>query len=493
MAGTRERQSSHHPEEQARRLPPGFNAAPKPRMASVSLSIDTSRPIRSRADHQALVRAVFEALAGTQETDWLEWKGPLELGSRNASGRAAIAKAVLGFSNRDPDLAARNMRGCAYVVAGVSPGELHGVAVVDAAQLEGQVAGFVGRDISWRADYVEVDGCKVLVVTVEPPQWGDAVHPARKTFNPDGGGRSALQEGTIYVRHQASTERATAADMDMLSRRAARRPGDQLAVDVRPAPETSLQAVDLSQHAMAAYVEQEENRLLAPLSPAMQRMLGLSPYKQNLLMGGMGGEHRTETDYRQKVSEYLEELREALPQVLRARALLHEVARLKLEVVNNTDNTFTGVRIEALLRAQLTVTDWPNEVREEGEPPPPPTLYGQGSRSGIGLYGAGISVPRISSPLATGIPLAPGAPDVERKADGVYVDYAAVDVRAQGVTPLPSVWLRVEDPDINTIPLRWEATATNADKRLSVTLSVPVTPPPASVEQLMQEVSEDED
>jgi hypothetical protein len=179
------------------------------------------------------------------------------------------------------------MGGCAYFLAGVSPGELKGIELMDAAQLEGQVAGFVGRDISWRADYVEVDGCNVLVVTVEPPRWSDRVHPARKTYNPEGGGRSALQEGTVYVRHQASTERATAADMDMLSRRAARRRGDELVVDVRLAPETSLRSVDLSHQAIAAYVEQEKSRLLAPLSRAMQRTLGVSLLRSSMLMGGV--------------------------------------------------------------------------------------------------------------------------------------------------------------------------------------------------------------
>lgn len=458
-------------------------------MAGVPLSIDTSRPVRSRAEQQALVRAVFEARAGTQETDWLEWKGPLELAGKSAGGRAAIAKAVLGFSNRNPDLAARNMDGCAYFLAGVSPGALDGVEVVDAAQLEGQVASFVGRDISWRADYVEVDGSTVLVVTVEPPQWGDPVHPARKTFNPEGGGRSALQEGTVYVRHQASTERATATDMDMLSRRAARRPGDQLAVDVQAAPETLLRAVDLSDGAIAAYVEQEESRLLSPLSPLMKRMMGTSSaFKQSVLLGGIGGEYRREEDYRQEVGEYLDKLREELPAVLRARALLHEVARLKLAVVNNTDTTFTAVRVEVLL-PDLAVTEWPPEVRDEGEPPDPPTPYGQATRSSLGVYG-GIRVPSLIS--GVGPVAAFNTPDVVRRADGVYAEYTPVDVRAQGVTPLPSVWLRIEDLSTETVPVRWEATATNADKRLSGSFSIPITPPPLTVAELMEEVPEDD-
>ena len=44
------------------------------------------------------------------------------------------------------------MKGCAYLLVGVSPGELAGVEVVDAARLESQVAAYVGRDFDWRAD-----------------------------------------------------------------------------------------------------------------------------------------------------------------------------------------------------------------------------------------------------------------------------------------------------------------------------------------------------
>ena len=98
------------------------------------------------------------------------------------------------------------MAGCAHLLAGVSPGELSGVDAVDAAQLEAQVAKYVGRTIDWRADYVELEGKQVLVVTVEPPQWGDPAHPVRKTFNASDRRGPVLQEGTVFVRHQASTD-----------------------------------------------------------------------------------------------------------------------------------------------------------------------------------------------------------------------------------------------------------------------------------------------
>jgi hypothetical protein len=449
----------------------------------VALSIDTSRPARSRAEQLALVRAVFEAPAGEQETNFLEWKGRLDLAGRNAGGRAAIAKAVLGFGNRNPDLAVRNMDGCACFLAGVSPGELTGMEVVDAAQLESQVAGFVGPNISWRADYVELEGHNVLVVTVEPPRWGDPVHPARKTYNPEGGGRSALQEGTVYVRHQASTERATAADMDMLSRRAARRPGAELELDVGVAPETRLRAVDLSPARIAEYIEQEGASLLAPLS-------GVGPWRQ---VGGayrkleaLGAEYRSEEMFRSSVREYLHELEEVLPDALRARSVVHQVARLKLEVVNNTDKTFTGVRVELLLPLGLEAWEEPDDARQDAELPSPPAPYGTGRVERLSPFG-GVSVPSLRPVVPPTVPF----PEIEHRPDGLHVALLEPDVRAQGVTPLRSVWLVIGEPGTEALEIRWEATATNAEGRLTGHITVPVAGPAAGISELLAELPED--
>jgi hypothetical protein len=448
----------------------------------VALPLDTSRPVRSRADQQALVRAVYEAPAGEQETDFAEWKGPLELSGKNASGRAAIAKAVLGFGNRNPDLALRNMCGCAYFLAGVSPGEIRGVEVVDAAQLESQVASFVGPNISWRADYVELDGHDVLVVSVEPPQWGDPVHPARKTYNPEGGGRSALQEGTIYVRHQASTERATAADMDMLSRRAARRPGDELEVAVQVADTTRLRAVDISEEAIAAYVAGQKSWLLRPFSP-LGRKLGMSGSVAKALAMGVG-EYRSEERYRHDVHEYVEELRGALPSALRAKAILHETARLDLEVMNATDTTFTDVRIELLLPSHFEVWEWRDQARGRATPPSAPALYGRG---------AGQTMPLVRLPYERAEAIVPfRAPDVEPRGAGIHVVFSPTNVRAQGVTELWSLWLIVDDPATEAIAIQWEATATNAAKRLTGKLTVPVAGPPAEIRELLSELPEED-
>ena len=460
-------------------------------MLLLPLAIDIARPVRSRADQQALVQAVFEAPPDEQETNWLEWKGSLALGGRDATGRATIAKAVLGFANRDPNAAARAMSGCAYLLVGVSPAALPGVEAVDAAQLEAQVGTYVGRNIDWRADYVVVEERSVLVITVEPPQWGDPLHAVRRTFNPADRG-PVLQEGTVFVRHQASTDPASPADIDMLSRRAARRPGDQLEVDVQPAPETKLRAIDLTAEALHEYVLQEESNLLAPLAPPERRFPGHSASMQQVAaaFSGLGSrDQRSGEDYRTEVSAYLERLREELPDILPARALLHGVARLKLEVVNNTDATFTGVRVEVWLPPELRVTEWQNEVRGDAELPAPPRPY---RSSGLFQLHARQRAFLPSSITRPAVFASDWRPDVDRRPDAVYVEYATEDVRAQGVTRLPSLWLVIDDLATEAVEVRWEATATNAARRLTGTLIVPVNDPPASVRELVADLPDDD-
>ena len=60
-----------------------------------------------------LVRYVLAANT-KNETDWLEWKVGVDLSK--PEGRFDVAKQVLGFANRDPNRAALNAGGCAYVV-----------------------------------------------------------------------------------------------------------------------------------------------------------------------------------------------------------------------------------------------------------------------------------------------------------------------------------------------------------------------------------------
>jgi hypothetical protein len=74
------------------------------------------RAIRSAADRVRLVEAVRDSPAGTQESDWLEWKGSLELAK--PAGRFEIARFILGAANREVERAAAAADGTAYSLVG---------------------------------------------------------------------------------------------------------------------------------------------------------------------------------------------------------------------------------------------------------------------------------------------------------------------------------------------------------------------------------------
>ena len=96
----------------------------------MSLSIDTSRPIRTPAERRELVRAIRDSTPG--ELDWVEWKSGADL--REKRWKVEIARQVLGFRNRDPGRAGLNVEGCAYLLIGVEPGDLSGVSPIDSAE-----------------------------------------------------------------------------------------------------------------------------------------------------------------------------------------------------------------------------------------------------------------------------------------------------------------------------------------------------------------------
>ena len=66
----------------------------------MALRINTDRAFRTPDKLRELVKAIVDADVGTQETYWVEWKRPLPL--TKAEGQFAIAKAILGFANREP-------------------------------------------------------------------------------------------------------------------------------------------------------------------------------------------------------------------------------------------------------------------------------------------------------------------------------------------------------------------------------------------------------
>ncbi|MFI5698397.1 helix-turn-helix domain-containing protein [Kribbella sp. NPDC051586] len=224
----------------------------------MAINVDTTQSLRRPGDLLALVDAVRSAHP-SDESWWIEWKSDLKL--RSPDGAFKAARAILSFANRMPEVAATACDGLAYLLVGVEPGLVHGTEAIDPADLEGALIKYLGADGPvWSPNYVTVDGKTVLVVIVEPPQWGDPIHTLRKTFE-----KSA--EGTIFVRSQAISRPANASEIRMLSDRLLRGVGvpelTGLDVSCRVTPPEGLLVIDPSPGDIETWITKRQEAVLS--------------------------------------------------------------------------------------------------------------------------------------------------------------------------------------------------------------------------------------
>lgn len=296
----------------------------------MALTIDTQRALRTVPQHQSLVDAIRGAPSHEQETDWVEWKVGVDL--REKAWQAEIGRQTLGFANRHPDRAASVCGGCAYLVLGVEPGNLEGVNPVDAAALDDSVSAYVATDgPQWAPDYVRLDGKTVLVITIEPPRWGDRIFAFEKEF-------PGFKNGDVFIRRHGKTEHANAQELRMLSERAAAR-GDRLMVDLDWWEEPGQAvAIDVSEEAVEAWVASEKRALLADTA------LGFGRRASSRIAAELV-ETRDRQSHERDVEKYLAAARPLVRDLWKRRAVQNGLGKLKFAVVNLTEHNFTDVRV----------------------------------------------------------------------------------------------------------------------------------------------------
>lgn len=174
------------------------------------LDLQTGRAFRLPDERAALVAAVAQAKPDFKnETNWIEWKSTFALDE--AVGGFLIAKAVMGFANREPSRAAVVCEGTAYMIVGVEPRKVSGVERVDFAVLHDNVGKYT-NSVRWEPHYVEYGGKDVLVVVVEAPRDGDRMHTLQRDYE-------KYRAGTAFHRGPGKTEPANAREIVMLENR----------------------------------------------------------------------------------------------------------------------------------------------------------------------------------------------------------------------------------------------------------------------------------
>ncbi|MFC7797198.1 hypothetical protein [Streptomyces cinereoruber] len=475
----------------------------------MALEFDTRRPPVRASQYLELVKAVRTASAA-DELDWLEWKSTLDFRPKNKadkSARAHLARAIIGFANRQPDIALRNMEGHAYLVVGVDPEGYHGVEELDSVELERWITPYVGEDIDWRITYVHVseeghERLPVLIVTVSPPSWGDPIFCIRKEIAPPPRGESdqakdkeAIREATIFVRRPGRTDRARATDIDRLGERLLRK---QQAFDLSLSVQDGVVTpVTVPADFLERLVDAERERLLDHIQSVPQDV-PLEQMLKDLIHSTTTPDPRSREQYLDEVERYLDAFRRALPGTLPEAAAL-AAPRIALRLHNHTHIHLKDVQVRLELPDSvlaLSPTD-PDDL-DSKKPlfsglPKAPRPYGPVTQK---PYAGLLPRPWSSSLYDPTSFTLPSRWEIET--DGSTVIFPAEDVRvglAEDLAPFVAV---TEHSLSGTLQVAWTATATNMEGTAQGTVTLPVAPA-QSLFDLLEEVelvahgAEDED
>jgi hypothetical protein len=483
----------------------------------VTLRLDTSRALRTHHSQVELVKAIVGAPESTQETQAVEWKSEVNL--REKVWRARLAKGILGFANRDPAIVTQWFEGCAYLVIGACPGKLVGTTVLDAAKVEDALAPYIGRGPAgpeWSSSYVDVDGKSVLILTVEPPRMGSGIWTFKKEVTTDG--EPPIREGAIFVRHQASTEQASSADINMLTRRAAAAGMRLGGLTLVLAPNSAAVPIDIREETLASWLDTEREELRLPPEPPRESELSklsvvgvgkvVDPAKRKLLTreeilaaaaadigSGLGAKYmlpdpRSRAKYQAELDSYLTKAGKALPGVLIRSALRREMGRIDLSVRNDTLDNFHAVEVELFIAPPGVLAFFDSGQVSGFRLPTRPVAWGEDRWNPMGGIGA-IRLPSYPrSPFVPNISIPRGRID---NSNSSRITLHPVDVRPKRSAELDEFYLLVR-PEYaeKTVMAAWTATATDASGSMDGVLEIPVTPRLPTTEELLSDADDDD-
>jgi hypothetical protein len=420
--------------------------------------IDMSQAFRYPSQLTRLARAV-RAAGEQDETRWIEWKRSLDLTTEHAVWH--IAKQILGFANRDPSTAVQWAEGYAYLLVGISPGRLDGVAQIDHERLISKIRPYVGGEIVWTPEYVRLDNVDVLVIIVEPPHPGDGIHVVRKSF-------SGYQPGTVLIRRSGQTAQADVDEMAMLQRRLlAGTPQVQLGVEpVSHAIETWPEFSGIAQ----AWTDRVRPRLLAARHSASNRRDSVGGVIMPVLP-----DRRTLEEYNKEVEDYLRKAHKAIVRQVVWRLGKHNPAMLRLRVVNPTERNFSQVRVSVTIdvAAVRTFNQKSLDLLNKAQPkvPEPPSAFGT-PRS---ILPDSLGKQFIAVPNTIGDTALRRSWYADSLGDKVQIVFQPCDLRPNDSPSLAAVPLIVMAETGASIKIEWTATATNANGQATGSMELAVT------------------
>lgn len=400
----------------------------------MALNVDRSRALRTPGELVGLVEAVRDASPAEPETDSLEWKSDWDI--TNAGVRFDTVRHLLGFGNRTVFAAQQNFEGCAYLLAGVEPGNLIGAPIVDPADIDDQLSKYIlpGQP-RWSPSYLMVDGKPALVFTIEAPRDGDPIFILQKGYD-------RWTAGRIFIRRHGKTEEAGPADVRALEARGqAVRPRVELSV-TRADEAVVLESAKFTQGDLEQWLEAEDGRLAVPPEPTG----GFPTVSSYLHRDG-----RPKDRYAKEVQAYLRRGKLRWFALIAAESVKRRLAPIELQIVNPTERNFGGVEVVVELPDEHLAWMSEDDVLDIVDPPDPPKPWGTHN-----VYDR-ISLPKLPRAILD-------RDAVER--DGVLcrVRFTPRHVRPGAAVPLPPIYLTIPAHRAGQdITVRWRLTSTGVD------------------------------
>jgi Putative DNA-binding domain len=408
---------------------------------------DFTRVARKPSERLAVVQHVV-GTPSLQENEYLEWKSGYDLTTKG--GRAKTAKHLIGFANREVARAARAAEGHAYLIIGAEPGRVAGVPQWDSADIENWLAPLVGPNLVYDVHYVTIQGKDVLVLVVASPRPGDAIFSMQRDTADEQG--KTLAEGTIYVRRGGKTEVANAAEIDMLTRRACA-DASSLALELT-ADTSGLVAVSgdlLTDEKRDEYLEERRRKLLGGLPSSGGFMPILPP----------AGEFRSAERFIEEVDAFVARAKTQWPPFAVFKFVEANEPKLRLSIVNSTDDNFESVVVEAVLDLpRVFVHASVRRAHEAISPVDEPRRWGAS----------------LTDLLIPPDPALPGALQIESVGDErTKVRFAPRHVYPHTTHALePLTLILLPEASGGQIRVEWRATATNTKGQITGIIDVPV-------------------
>jgi hypothetical protein len=468
----------------------------------MAIDYDTSALPKGTIGWTSLLSAVENAHQN-DENQWIEFKASLD--PTTVDGRFTVAKAIVAFANRDPDVAAKWLTGHAVIIIGLEPGNLAGAREVDPADLHNSINQLLAAPApAWDPTPLTYKGKHVLVITVDPPRQGDPIACIGKNSG------DAI-DGHVYVRKQGKSERATSADIRRLSARLldADRTINGISIEPGIGP---IPVIDYPNTWLADWLFAEERRLLAPLDPppasrpatdAELRAYGinkkmLAEYsaqaeKAAAMAAALGTvtheESRTEDEYRVEVADYLDNCRISLTDAfedLRSTA----AAEITLTITNRTNQNYEQTFVELHFDGDVYGYEYDAEFTDLHDYlPKPPRPWGPWTENRLL---AGMRMPDLGSlysPHASFDTLRSverGPSPTINNGGSVTVNCVPLHLYPSSRTELITLRLVAKAPFVEPVTATWTATASNVNGKTKGSFSIPVGGAPVDMAEVLQ-------